>query len=152
MDIPTQAELIARIEDFCTRHDMAETRFGRDAVNNPALLSGLRRDPPVSPTLDTLNKIRDFMAETDERASTREKLAAHADAPPPPGEAEIELPFVQAPVNPTGASLRTSSTTSAPKPQPAANGSCRASSTVVESEDRAAAILPTPSCSAEEPA
>jgi hypothetical protein len=53
---------------------MAETRFGRDAVNNPAFLSGLRRDPPVSPTLDTLNKVRDFMAEADERARLREKL------------------------------------------------------------------------------
>jgi hypothetical protein len=87
MDIPTQAELLAKIEDFCRRHDMAETRFGRDAVNNPAFLSGLRRDPPVSPTLDTLNKVRDFMAETDERARLREKLDRAAEPARRPHEA-----------------------------------------------------------------
>lgn len=148
MDIPTQAELLARIEDFCSRHDMAETRFGRDAVNNPAFLSGLRRDPPVSPTLDTLNKVRDFMVATDAEALTRAKLAE-----PPTStaleEVEHELPFVQAPVNRTGASSPTSSTTPARPQSRKASGSCPESSIVAGSGDRGTAIPQTPSCSAE---
>jgi hypothetical protein len=127
MDIPTQAELLAKIEDFCRRHDMAETRFGRDAVNNPAFLSGLRRDPPVSPTLDTLNKVRDFMAETDERARLREKL----DAPLEPATTEDggeQLPFGTAPVNPTGASSPTCSPTTGHRQSSAASASSHSSS------------------------
>ncbi len=64
MDVPTQAELIERIEAFCARHDMAESRFGREAVNNPAFVSGLR-DRGRSPTLETLNRLSIFMAERD---------------------------------------------------------------------------------------
>ena len=42
MDIPTPAELVGKIEAFIARHDMAVTRFGRDAVGDPNLLSDLR--------------------------------------------------------------------------------------------------------------
>lgn len=132
MDIPTQAELLDKIEAFCRRHDMAETRFGRDAVNNPAFLSGLRRDPPVSPTLDTLNKVRDFMAESDERARLREKLDAPPD-PEPDSNASSEaghdqLPFGQAPVSPTGDFSPTSSPTTGHRTSSVANGSSPKSS------------------------
>lgn len=68
MDVPTHDQLIERIEAFCRRHDMAESRFGREAVNNPAFVSGLRREPPVSPTLETLNKVSAFMADKNEEA------------------------------------------------------------------------------------
>jgi hypothetical protein len=86
MDIPNHAELLARIELFCLRHDMAETRFGREAVSNPNFISGLRRDPPVSPTLKTLNEVQDFMARIDAEAALRAKLARAAEpseTPPP---------------------------------------------------------------------
>ena len=77
MDVPTHDQLIERIEAFCRRHDMAESRFGREAVNNPAFVSGLRRDPPVSPTLETLNRVKAFMADTD---ATAEAEAEKRDA------------------------------------------------------------------------
>ena len=64
MDVPSHDELITRIEAFCERHGIGESRFGREALNNPAFVSGLR-DPRRSPTLDTLNKVASFMLERD---------------------------------------------------------------------------------------
>lgn len=61
MEVPTHAELIHRIEHFCKQNDMAESTFGRRAVNNPAFVSALR-DPGRSPTLETLNRVAAFMA------------------------------------------------------------------------------------------
>lgn len=135
MDIPNHAELLARIEAFCLRHDMAETRFGREAVSNPNFISGLRRDPPVSPTLKTLNEVQDFMARVDADAALRAKLSAPPEPSetPPPNDGDIQLPFGVAPVNPTGASSPTSSPTNA-RPQPSA----------------ASGSSPTSSCSADE--
>jgi hypothetical protein len=138
MDIPTQSELLDRIEIFCRRHDMAETRFGRDAVNNPAFLSGLRREPPVSPTLETLNKLKTFMERTDADAELRVKLAAAPPAEPSDEEAQ-QLPFVKAPVNPTGASSPTSSPTNAHQRQSAASASSPTSSCSSAEESPAAA-------------
>ena len=76
MDVPTHDELIAKIEAFCDRHGMAESRFGREAVNNPAFVGNLR-DPGRSPTLETLRKVSVFMAESDASA---EQAAAERDA------------------------------------------------------------------------
>lgn len=128
MDIPTHSDLLARIEDFCTRHEMAESRFGRESVNNPAFVSSLRRDPPVSPTLETLNKLKVFMDETDEQARLRLKLSADPSPQDAGEECESELPFASAPVNPTGASSPTSSSTSEPLPPQEASGNSRCSS------------------------
>ncbi|HEY8593280.1 MAG TPA: hypothetical protein VIL42_10525 [Sphingomicrobium sp.] len=77
MDVPTHDELIGRIERFCARHNLAESAFGRLALGNSAFVNGLRRDPPVSPTLDTLNRVADFMAERDAEAelACREEAA-----------------------------------------------------------------------------
>lgn len=79
MDIPTQDELVGRIEAFLDRHNMRESRFGRESVNNPAFVSGLRSGS--SPTLDTLNKLKAFMAEKDaELALAARASAARGDA------------------------------------------------------------------------
>lgn len=64
MDVPTHDELIGRIEAFCRRHGLAESRFGRDAVNNPAFVDGLRGG--TSPTLKTLSRLKEYMADVDE--------------------------------------------------------------------------------------
>jgi hypothetical protein len=128
MDIPNHAELLDRIETFCRRHDMAETRFGREAVSNPNFISGLRKDPPVSPTLKTLTEVQDFMARTEAEAATRAKLDAAPDSPPGETE-EIQLPFRLAPGPKPGASSPTSSLTNArlmPLPE---SDSCRSSPT-----------------------
>ena len=126
MDIPTQKELIDRIEQFCLRHDIAHTRFGRGAVNNPAFLRQLRDGK--SPTLETLNKLSDFMERTDAEAATRAKLAAEPEPSPAAEEEALPLPFSPAPVNPTGASSPTCSSTSEPPMPCAASGSCPSSS------------------------
>lgn len=76
MDVPTHDELIERIERFCARHEMAESTFGRLAVNNPAFVSALRH-PGRSPTLETLNRLAAFMAEADAKA---EAAAVERDA------------------------------------------------------------------------
>jgi hypothetical protein len=141
MDIPNHDELLAKVEDFCARHDMAETGFGRRAINNPNFISGLRRDPPVSPTLKTLCEVVDFMERTD--------AAAKANPPPlkltsPPGdEEELALPFSKAPVSTTGGCSPISSSTIGPAPTPRASASCPCS----EADGQAAA--PNLSCSAD---
>jgi hypothetical protein len=67
MELPSIPDILARIEAFCRRHDMAESRFGREAVNNPALVSSLRGDDP-NPTIKTLERVAQFMAEKDAEA------------------------------------------------------------------------------------
>lgn len=64
MDIPTPDELVAKIEAFIARHEMAETRFGRDAVRDPNLLSDLRAGQRL-PGLLKLTRIADFMRQKD---------------------------------------------------------------------------------------
>lgn len=66
MEVPTQAAVIAFIEDACKRHEMAVTRFGRDATGEPQLLSSLKDGR--SPSRDLLEKIRDFVQRKDEEA------------------------------------------------------------------------------------
>ncbi|RYG89545.1 MAG: hypothetical protein EON59_01345 [Alphaproteobacteria bacterium] len=64
MDIPSPEELVFKIEAFIARHEMAETRFGRDAVRDPNLLSDLRAGQRL-PGLTKLNRIADFMRQKD---------------------------------------------------------------------------------------
>ena len=85
MDIPTHDELVERIDAFLTRHKMAATRLGRDAVGEASLIDTIRKGR--SPRLDTLNKLSTFMAETDSAAGAaaapgngREVSAAEAEA------------------------------------------------------------------------
>lgn len=125
MDIPTQDELLTRIEAFLERHDIAETRFGRDAVNNPAFLRGLREGK--SPTLDTLNKLKCYMERIDEAAALRAKLDAPLELAEE-AEEEQPLPFGTAPVNHTGAFSPTCSRTNARPQPPGASGSSPTSS------------------------
>lgn len=118
MDIPNHAQLLTTIEGFCRRHNMAETRFGRESVKNPNFIAGLRREPPVSPTLDTLGKVKDFMARVDSDA----KLKAPAPLELMAQEEELALPFAIAPAG--AASSQTCSSTTAPPTSSAANASC----------------------------
>ncbi len=51
--------MLARIDAFRERYGIKETRFGRDAVNDPNILAKLRAGRPA---LDrTLAKIDDYM-------------------------------------------------------------------------------------------
>jgi len=64
MDIPSPEELVSKIETFIARHEMAETRFGRDAVGDPNVLSDLRAGQRL-PGLIKLRRIASFMARKD---------------------------------------------------------------------------------------
>jgi len=72
MDIPTDDQLIANIKAFLSRHDMAPTRFGREATGEPQLISSI--ESGRSPSLNTLQRIADFMLRKDA------ELAASRDA------------------------------------------------------------------------
>jgi hypothetical protein len=63
MEIPTDEELIARIDAFLARHGMAESRLGRDATGEPNLIASIRGGR--SPTLKILRKLADFMVAHD---------------------------------------------------------------------------------------
>lgn len=139
MDIPTQDQLVDQIDAFLLRHDMAETRFGRETVNNPAFLRGLRAGSP--PKLDTLIKLQSYMEHKDAELRA---VPPPLELTPPPGDEEDQLlPFSKAPVSPTGECSPTSSSTPAPASTRPANGHCHCS----EADAKAAA--PSPSCSAD---
>lgn len=65
-DIPTEAALLARIKAFLARHDMAPSRFGRDATGEPQIISSI--EGGRSPSLKVVHRIIAFMAEQDARA------------------------------------------------------------------------------------
>src|SRR3954469_25081830 len=53
-------EILSQITDFCRKADMAESTFGRRAVNDGKLVHRLREGKRI--TLDTLNRIQAFIA------------------------------------------------------------------------------------------
>lgn len=57
MDI--KAALLTEIEDFLRHRDMAESTFGRLAVNDGKFVPRLRARANV--TVDTVDRVRDFM-------------------------------------------------------------------------------------------
>lgn len=74
MDIPTEAELLVKVRAFLERHDMAPTRFGREATGEPQLIDSIERGR--SPSLKTAQRIAAFMAEKDAEL----ELARRTDA------------------------------------------------------------------------
>lgn len=118
----TEADLLDRIRAFLERHAMAPSAFGRQATGEPQLVASL--EGGRSPSLRVTNRVLAFMADADARADLQAKLHPPADADPHGPSEEAELPFVPAPVNPTGASSPTSSPTPERPTRSAANGSC----------------------------
>lgn len=59
-----QAELLAEIEAFLRGQSMAETTFGRMAVNDGKFVGRLREDGNL--TVATIEKVRAFMADPPE--------------------------------------------------------------------------------------
>jgi hypothetical protein len=70
MDIPTPEELVSHYEAFCKRHDMAETRFGREATGEPQLIQSIRNGR--SPSLNVLNRVKAYIADKDSALATAE--------------------------------------------------------------------------------
>src|SRR6201987_1312597 len=53
-------EILAQISEFCRHADMAESTFGRRAVNDGKLVARLREGKRI--TIDTLDRIQAYMA------------------------------------------------------------------------------------------
>ncbi len=73
-------ELLAEISDYCRQTGLAESTFGRRAVNDGKLASRLRHGGRI--TTETLDRIRSFMASNRDPAAHRPSVIARsADAP-----------------------------------------------------------------------
>src|SRR5207245_1848760 len=53
-------QILALISEFCRRSDMAESTFGRRAINDGKLVARLREGKRI--TIDTLERIQSFIA------------------------------------------------------------------------------------------
>lgn len=66
----TKSELLTAIETFCAKHDMAETTFGRKAVNDGKFVGRIRDGGRMWP--ETIERVEAFIsghvaAATEER-------------------------------------------------------------------------------------
>ncbi len=93
-------DLLSEISEFCRAAGMAESTFGRAAINDGKLVSRLRNGGRI--TTDTLDKIRGFIAEYPLPPGMRTPLAA---TPSP-----IAIPPAAAPVPVTPASIKRAET------------------------------------------
>ena len=69
--------ILQEISEFCRQRGLAESTFGRRAVNDGKLASRLRNGGRI--TTDTLERIRAFMSQSDDGPTRRRVLF---DAPP----------------------------------------------------------------------
>ncbi|HZP79907.1 MAG TPA: hypothetical protein VFB45_27480 [Pseudolabrys sp.] len=80
-------QILQEITEFCRQRGLAESTFGRRAVNDGKLASRLRNGGRI--TTETLDRIRSFMASSGDAASSRRRVLfegappqlAHAAAP-----------------------------------------------------------------------
>ena len=89
----TALELLAQISDYCRQAGLAESTFGRRAVNDGKLANRLRNGGRI--TTETVDRIQAFMtANRTAGPSARPSLIYHGGpAPPPvPGAGAIPLP------------------------------------------------------------
>lgn len=61
--IAANRPLVREIEAFCERHGLSASRFGREAVNDTALVTDLRAGRQL--TQKTLFRVRQFMNRQD---------------------------------------------------------------------------------------
>ena len=65
-------QILQEISEFCRRRGLAESTFGRRAVNDGKLASRLRNGGRI--TTDTLDRIRSFMARNADGTPPRRRL------------------------------------------------------------------------------
>ena len=83
-------QILQEISEFCRQRGLAESTFGRRAVNDGKLANRLRNGGRI--TTDTLDRIRSFMARNADAAPGRRRVLF---APPPSA-----LPVVTPPAPP----------------------------------------------------
>lgn len=62
----TAAKLLKEIENFCQRHGMSETAFGREVARDNHMVGRIRREKSL--TTRRLDKIREYMRRRDAEA------------------------------------------------------------------------------------
>ena len=72
-------ELLQEISDYCRQSGLAESTFGRRAVNDGKLTSRLRNGGRI--TTETLDRIRTFMATHTGRESARPMVIERSGRP-----------------------------------------------------------------------
>ena len=72
-------QILQEISEFCRRRGLAESTFGRRAVNDGKLASRLRNGGRI--TTDTLDRIRSFMARNADGVPPRRRLLFDANPP-----------------------------------------------------------------------
>ena len=83
-------QLLQEISDYCRQTGLAESTFGRRAVNDGKLASRLRNGGCI--TTDTLDRIRAYMAENRAELGARPALIPRTHEPAPPLAAAIAPP------------------------------------------------------------
>ena len=81
-------QILQEISEFCRARGLAESTFGRRAVNDGKLASRLRNGGRI--TTDTLERIRGFMARNVDAAPVRRRVLF--DPPPSPQRLPIVTP------------------------------------------------------------
>src|SRR3954471_11949850 len=94
--------ILQEIADFCRQTGLAESTFGRRAVNDGKLASRLRNGGRI--TTDTLDRIRAFMAQAAGEPPARRRILFDPSSAPQPLR---ELPMVKSPA-PSVASAQSS--------------------------------------------
>src|SRR3954453_10834988 len=74
-------ELLQKIADYCRHSGLAESTFGRRAVNDGKLTARLRNGGRI--TTDTLDRIRSFMADTRDTVAPRPTIIERPREPQP---------------------------------------------------------------------
>jgi hypothetical protein len=85
-------QILQEISDFCRRQGLAESTFGRRAVNDGKLASRLRNGGRI--TTDTLDRIRAFVAQAAGEPPGRRRILFDPSSTPQPSR---ELPMVKSP-------------------------------------------------------
>src|SRR6186713_980375 len=80
-------QILQEISEFCRARGLAESTFGRRAVNDGKLASRLRNGGRI--TTDTLDRIRAFMARNSDGAPSRRRVLFE---PTPPGVLPVVKP------------------------------------------------------------
>jgi hypothetical protein len=88
-------QILQEISEFCRTRGLAESTFGRRAVNDGKLASRLRNGGRI--TTDTLDRIRSFMARNADAAPARRRVLFDAPA--------TGLPLVSPPAPPVASGL-----------------------------------------------
>jgi len=81
-------ELLQEISDYCRQSGLAESTFGRRAVNDGKLTSRLRNGGRI--TTETLDRIRSFMAATRNPEGGRPMVIERANRPVMPAPAAMQ--------------------------------------------------------------